>query len=327
MVIGNDPSALGLAADAQGVERLKQLARDDPRAALRETARQFEALLMGTLLKNMREATSQDGLFDNEQTRLYTSLLDQQLAQTLSKTGIGLAPLLERQLAASAGLEAQDAPPATLAFPNTPAPAVMHRGRPMQAAAAPPASLALKPAVSAPQAPAAAPDADVKDVAGAGAPAHVRDFVERMLPHARAASEATGIPARFLIGHAALESGWGRHEIRNADGSPTHNLFGIKADRGWRGAVAEVLTTEYIGGMPVQRLEQFRAYASYGEAFGDYGRFLKDNPRYAEALDATHSARAFARELQRAGYATDPRYADQLAAVIDGRSLARTIVA
>jgi peptidoglycan hydrolase FlgJ len=91
--------------------------------------------------------------------------------------------------------------------------------------------------------------------------------------------------------------------------------------------VAAVLTTEYVGGRPVARVENFRAYASYDEAFRDYGAFLKANPRYADALESTHSARAYARELQQAGYATDPRYADKLASVIDGQSLRRTVLA
>lgn len=357
MILGNDPSGLALAADAQGVDRLKHLARNDPQAAVRETARQFEALLMGALLKSMRETTSQDGLFDSEQSRLYTSLLDQQLAQTLSKKGIGLAQVLERQLAGSAGIDVAAAEPgAALAMPparselpaignkisgdpvgkQTIAAAVDHWGSTMQGQSIPAAALAAKPAISAPtvfsgntaQAPAKTDTASRSDsTAQSAAPMHVRNFIERMLPHAQAAADSTGIPARFMIGHAALESGWGRHEIVRADGSPSHNLFGIKADRSWRGDVAEVMTTEYIGGVPVRRMEQFRAYESYDAAFRDYGNFLKDNPRYADALEATHSARAYARELQQAGYASDPRYAEKLASVIDGQSLRRTTLA
>ena len=351
MIIGNDPAGLALAADAQGVDRLKHMARNDPGGAIRETARQFEALLMGTLLKSMRETTSQDGLFDNEQSRLYTSLLDQQLAQTLAKKGMGLAQVLERQLAASAGVTspeqtgdgaaqsiARGALPAAnhAARADSVAAPVSHWGRPMQAASLPPAALAAKPAISAPtvygDTPVAsslptAPVARAHSNPESDAPAHVRDFVERMLPHAQAAADSSGIPARFMIGHAALETGWGRHQIMRADGTPSHNLFGIKADRSWTGPVADVLSTEYVGGVPVLRQERFRAYESYDAAFRDYGAFLKDNPRYADALEATHNARAYARELQQAGYATDPRYAEKLASVIDGRSLRQTLLA
>lgn len=315
MVSANDPAALSMAADAQGVERLKHLARNDPNAAIKETARQFEAMLMGALLKTMRETTSEDSVFDSDQTRLYTSLLDQQLAQTMAGRGIGLAQVLERQLSGSAGVDAVEAMTPDAGVPRP----IGLRDTPGVADIAPrPAIAGAKRAqetVSGAQS--AQPHALI--------PPHVQDFVGRMLPHALMVSERTGIPARFLIGHAALESGWGRSEIRHADGTSSHNVFAIKADSAWRGNVAEVATTEYVDGVPVKRAERFRAYDSYDEAFRDYAAFLRENPRYARALDATHSASAFARHLQAAGYATDPRYADKLAGVIDGRSLRTTL--
>ena len=130
------------------------------------------------------------------------------------------------------------------------------------------------------------------------------------------ASVATGIPARFLLGQAALESGWGKHEIRAADGSPSHNLFGIKAGKNWKGASVEVMTTEYLDGAPRKILQRFRAYGSYAEAFQDYAALLKGNRRYAAVLGQTDGA-AFAQGLQRAGYATDPRYADKLTSILN----------
>lgn len=266
-----DATTVGLAADEKGIADLKRVARDDPKAAVRETARQFEALLLNTMLKSMREANGQDGMFDNEQSRLYTSMLDQQLAQTMSKRGMGLAEMLERQLTPTA----------------VPRPDIA----PSQAVAAPPVSQDTKA------------------------------FVERLQPHADAVSAQTGIPARFLLGHAALESGWGRHEIRAEDGTPSHNLFGVKAGAGWQGRTVDTLTTEYVDGVAQKRVETFRAYDSYADALRDYAQVLQSQPRYAEALKSTGDAQAYARELQRAGYATDPRYADKLAAVIDGARL------
>ena len=70
-----------------------------------------------------------------------------------------------------------------------------------------------------------------------------------------------------MVAQAAHESGWGQHEIRNADGSASHNLFGIKAGAGWTGPVAEITTTEYVGGEPQKVTAKFRAYASYAESF------------------------------------------------------------
>jgi flagellar protein FlgJ len=119
-----------------------------------------------------------------------------------------------------------------------------------------------------------------------------------------------------MLAQAGHESGWGRHELRHADGTPTHNLFGIKAGAGWKGAVAEVTTTEYINGEPRRLVQRFRAYANPAESFADYAALMKSQPRYQSVRDAGNDARAFATGLQRAGYATDPLYADKLSGAI-----------
>jgi flagellar protein FlgJ len=144
------------------------------------------------------------------------------------------------------------------------------------------------------------------------------DFNTRLLPHADTASRATGVPAQFILGQAALESGWGKREIRLPDGSPSHNLFGVKAGRDWKGAVAETMTTEYINGVAQRKVEKFRAYSSYAEGFQDYATLLRNNPRYAAALENGGNAEGFAQGLQRAGYATDPAYAEKLTRIIKG---------
>jgi len=291
MAIGTDPAAIALASDTHGVDALRLKARTDPQGAVKETARQFEALLMNVMLKSMRETVAQDGMFDNEQTRLYTSMLDQQLSQSMSKRGIGIAEVLARQLTPAA-----------------------------QAAAAPTAKSgvlssnlqATPPSVAPVQNPASTSQ-DAKTQAQA--------FIERLAPDAQAVSRDTGIPVRFLLGHAALESGWGRAEIRSADGTPSRNLFGIKAGAGWQGRTVDLQTTEYTGGVAQKKIESFRAYDSYRDSLRDYANLLASSPRYAGVLKNTSDARAYARELQDAGYATDPHYADKLAGVIDGKFL------
>ena len=157
--------------------------------------------------------------------------------------------------------------------------------------------------------------AEIGRQATADLPAHVEVFVRRLAPAAERVAEATGLPLRLILGQAALESGWGRREIRHANGLPSHNLFGIKATGGWRGGTAEVMTTEYVAG-EAQRLKQsFRAYRSYEEGLGDYARLLTDNPRYRGVLEARNDVEA-ARRVQDAGYATDPDYADKLIAIM-----------
>jgi flagellar protein FlgJ len=304
MSMGGADLTSKFALDVQGVDQLRFDAKQASPEALKQAAQQFEAVFMNMLMKSMREATPQDGLFESEQTRLYTSMLDQQLSQRMASRGIGLAEVMVRQLSgAMNGIPAgEDAPPiADLGA----------RGLPLN----PPEvsrALPLAPSLVQP-APAAAPAAAVRS---GKAPAHVEAFVQRLLPHAQAASAATGIPARFMLGQAALETGWGKSEIRGADGQNSHNLFGIKAGSSWKGRTVDIVTTEYVDGKPQKQVDTFRAYDSYADAFRDYGNLLRNNARYQNVIAQGQDAAGFAHGLQQAGYATDPKYAQKLMNII-----------
>ncbi len=335
-----------LAVDAQSVDKLRLLAKQDPDRALQGAARQFEALFMNMLLKSMREATPKDGPFNSEQTRFYTSMLDQQLAQNLSARGVGLADIMVRQLSrAAAPTVSQPSAPASLAprvaisedggidSEQTRLQILMLEQRRTQNLS--PAGIdnmirqmarAVAPNVPQPAAPAAAPAASAAPVPQSGGfvPPAARDFVNKVSTYAREVSQAIGIPAHFVVAQAALESGWGKHEIRRADGSQSFNLFGIKAGRNWSGALTERATTEYVNGVAQKTVEKFRAYGSYAEAFQDYAKLLLNNPRYAAVLQQQDAA-GFAHGLQRAGYATDPIYADKLMRIVNGNVLRQSL--
>ncbi|MGL4319089.1 MAG: flagellar assembly peptidoglycan hydrolase FlgJ [Pseudomonas sp.] len=150
---------------------------------------------------------------------------------------------------------------------------------------------------------------------GKSAFSSAEDFVATMLPMAEEAAKKIGVDARYLVAQAALETGWGKSIIQQADGSSSHNLFGIKAHGGWEGESARVLTTEYNGGKAVKEAASFRTYDSFQQSFNDYVSFLQGNGRYQEALDATDNPERFVRELQEAGYATDPQYARKIAQI------------
>ncbi len=294
MVLAN--AANQLAIDVNGLAQAKRLARDDPRAAAKGVAQQVEALFLQMVIKAMREATPKEGLFDSGQTRLYQSMYDQQLAQVLSARGsTGLAAVIERQLTRGLNGEQTTSPSSAVAGERA--------GVKGQSEAAP--------------APPIAPPGGERESA---LPVPARGFINRLWSQAREASQATGIPAHFMIAQAALETGWGRAELRFSDGAPTYNLFGIKAGRGWQGAVAEATTTEYVNGVAQKTVERFRAYGSYAEAFRDYANLLTTNPRYAGVLNRQDAA-GFARGLQQAGYATDPMYAAKLERIIGGQAL------
>ena len=150
---------------------------------------------------------------------------------------------------------------------------------------------------------------------GKSAFASAEEFIATMLPMAEEAAQKIGVDARYLVAQAALETGWGKSIIRQQDGSSSHNLFGIKAHGGWQGESARVLTTEYKGGEAVKEAASFRTYASFQQSFNDYVSFLQNNGRYQEALASTENPETFVRELQEAGYATDPQYARKIAQI------------
>ena len=142
-------------------------------------------------------------------------------------------------------------------------------------------------------------------------------FVARHTAAANAVASESGIPASYMIGQAGHETGWGKSEIRHADGSPSFNLFGIKATSGWKGKVAEVTTTEYVNGEARKVKAKFRAYDSYEDAFRDYARLIGNSPRYEKVMARLDSVQGFASGLQKAGYATDPQYAAKLSRAIN----------
>lgn len=304
--------------DTQSLSALKGGVRKDDPQALKAAAQQFEAVLLQMMLKSMRAASPKDGLFDSEQTRFYEEMLDAQLAQVMAaKGGMGLAAVIERQLGRPEAVAAPDnenglplLPPARF-MPAEPAQRALPLPSDKPAAPLPIDRSPVRPAL-----PTAGTSTDGQQSLG---------FVASVWPHAAAASQQTGIPPQFMVAHAALESGWGRAEPRLADGRPSHNLFGIKAGSSWAGPVAEASTTEYVNGVAEQRVERFRAYGSYAEAFQDYAQLLKKSSRYAEVV-ASRDAGSFARGLQRAGYATDPLYAAKLERIIGGTTL-RTALA
>jgi flagellar protein FlgJ len=306
------------ALDPRSLDGLRQLVKKDGHSdeALRAASKQVETLFLQMMLKSMREATPTNPLFDSEQTKLMQELYDQQLASDLAQSrGIGLADALFRQLGGGQN-KAQAIAPET----RTPAAPIVPK---TSSAPLPSPSTTESAAISA----RIGATVDAVRRAVESVPQHVRDFVENIWPHARAASQATGIPAHFMVAQAALETGWGAKQPKNADGTPSYNLFNIKAGRNWDGpTTARHTVSEYDGGNWQSRKAAFRAYASYEEAFADYARLLTGSPRYAGVL-GTRDAAAFAQGLQDAGYATDPMYADKLMRIIGGNTLKNALMA
>lgn len=285
-----------LYVDPQGLAALKRGAQSHDPAALRVAAKQFESLFTRMMLKSMREASFDDPLFGSDQQKFYEGLFDDQIAVTLSRgKGLGLADMLIEQLT-RAGL--------------------VSPGRSDSGASG------VDPSAHEPGAPtpsSAAASAPPEKSSGVTREAQI-DFVRQVWPAAQAAGRELGIDPRNLIAHAALETGWGRSIPCDPQGRSSFNLFGVKAGGHWAGAVVAARTLEFEGGVPVPRTDRFRAYGSAEECFADYVDLLRNNPRYADALNTGRDTEAFAAALQRGGYATDPSYASKLVAT--ARSLA-----
>ncbi|MFC0267317.1 flagellar assembly peptidoglycan hydrolase FlgJ [Kushneria aurantia] len=319
------------ALDVRGMTKLRHSAGRDPQGNLKETAQQFESLFLQKMLKSMRDAIPKSDLLESDSLDQYTDMMDRQWAQHLSGQGFGLSKMLVQQLSKGEGSGEQSDPLQQLRAES----------RPLDATSAVPLSeqhqaynRELQRAAQRPSAGGALIegyrplDSDSQaDESGSGsllpghqrliadvAP-HVANFVSHMGDAARAVSERTGISDRLILAQAALESGWGGSEIRNENGSSSHNLFGIKATGGWQGERSHITTTEYENGRAMKVRDDFRAYDSYEAAFSDYARLLTDNPRYRQVLEA-ETPEAAAHALQNAGYATDPRYADKLVAIM-----------
>lgn len=300
-----------LAFDANSLNKLKYSAKDNSPESVKEVAKQFEAVFINMVMKSMRAASPQEGIFDNEQSKTFTAMLDQQLSNNLATKGVGLAEILTRQLTKVSNSKADAMEQAVSSEDGVkPNETGLNSFIP---------GLLKSSGYANPQTTNAA--ARTANITSLEKPVNLTgksaEFHDRMSHHAVIASRETGMPANYMLGQAALETGWGRREIKTKDGSNSHNLFGIKATGGWKGKIAETTTTEYIDGVKQKRVEKFRAYASYADSFKDFANLIQKNPRYQSVMENVDSVNGYARALQNSGYATDPNYASKLASVIN----------
>ncbi|CAD5358469.1 muramidase [Enterobacter cancerogenus] len=287
----------GAAFDSRSLDDLRRTVKDDPQAGLKSVARQMEGLFVQMMLKSMRDASYRDGLFNSQQTEMFTALHDQQLSQQLAADGrLGLADMMVRQMGGEvkAGNEMTGAPPIALALDTAAFKRVPKHMSVDEMAEQRSAALV---AISRP----GRQNGD--------------KFISRMLLPAMDVAQKSGIPHQLIIAQAALESGWGNQEILTREGKSSHNLFGIKATPGWKGETTEIITTEYINGASQKVRAKFKVYDSYRDALSDYATLLTNNPRYRHVVNSMTPERA-AHVLQKGGYATDPQYANKLINII-----------
>lgn len=278
----NNVNTADVYTDFNGLAQLKTQAKQQTPEAIKEVARQFESVFIGMVLKSMRAAKlTEGGIMDNEQSKFYQDMHDQQLSIHLSgDPGIGLADVIEQQLSPK-----QYSPQNKMAMAD-------YRARPVRMNKA---------------------DEPILPLQNQAEISSKEDFVRQLRAGAEQAAKALGVDAKVLLAQAALETGWGKSVIKMADGHSSHNLFNIKAHHNWEGKQASVKTLEFDGsGVARQEKASFRAYDNYQSSFNDYVQFIKENPRYHQALQHRAKPEQYMHELQQAGYATDPAYADKV---------------
>ena len=271
-----------LAINPQALDAVRvQAKKGDTKEGVKIAARQFETYFLQMMLRSMREATPQDGIFDSQETKQFTEMFDQQLAQNISQSkGLGMADMLIAQI---------------------------ERNLPQNKDAIVPRPVSYDLPAVGKTPPVVLPEAVDRSVSS--------NFVEKFTPYATAAAKSLGVPTETLVAQAALETGWGAKELTAADGSNSYNVFNLKAGKDWIGKTVSKEVSEFFNGHWIKTTAKFRAYDSYDEAFADYAKLINSNSRYAPALN--QDAAGFAAALQQGGFATDPNYSDKMMKVVN----------
>ena len=289
--------------DVKGIDNLRRAAQSGDQNALKEAAKQFEAIFVQMMLKSMRKATDaladENNPFNSQQVKFYRDMHDQQLAVDMSTNGnMGLADLIVQQFS-----------PGQNGF--MPGSAVRNDGNLQQINAAGASGKNTR----------TGQDEAVKPPSKQAAFQSPADFIQKLLPFAEKVAQELGINPKALVAQAAVETGWGKYMIHSGAGQNSHNLFGIKAGKDWQGEKHSIDTLEYKSGIAKPQKAAFRAYESFADSLQDYVSFVKNNPRYRGAIEQAENPQAYFAELQRAGYATDPKYADKIMSVMQSPTL------
>jgi len=280
-----DFSSARIYTELNGLSKLKLAAKNASPEALEEVANQFEAFFLKMMLKQMRDASLSETMFDSNQSRFYQDMMDQQMALNLSdKRVFGIADSIVKQLSNTD--DSDDQPMALNSLPER-----VNFQRTM---------LKLSTDIQTRENNFETPE----------------DFINAMRPYAEDAAGKLGVPANVLLAQSALETGWGNKVIQQGNGRSSHNLFGIKADGRWDGLRVNISSLEYIDGKAKREFSTFKVYESYKESFDDYVDFIKGNNRYRSALKNNDNGEGYIKALQEAGYATDPQYANKVIDIV-----------
>ncbi len=288
--------------DFQGLSTLKRAAHNEDERALKEVAKQFEAVFLQMVLKSMRDAGKafESGMLDSDQMDMYQGMFDQQLSLSLGDKGVGLADMIVKQLGGHDVTTPQSSHHRVLAHDHVQTPRNSQKVAAVDDAKK---ISAIENTLSTFESPA--------------------DFIKQIWSDVKVAARQLNIDPKVLASQAALETGWGKFISKHEDGSSSFNLFNIKADDQWQKDKVSVTTTEYQKGVPFKQKDDFRSYNSFAESLHDYVNLLKNNTRYQTVLEKVGDMPKFVQALQDAGFATDPLYAKKIMSIMNSGVFAK----
>ncbi len=332
--------------DLASLNQITQKGREDEKGALKEVSRQYESMFVRMMLKSMRDANAvfeEGNPLNSNESKFYRDMFDDQLALSLSKgQGMGLADSIFRQLSAqlASDEDKKDNRIINLGDINNPKETSNLRPDPIpfikpnqnevkllnefknSSDATNFKSLSnetvIEEKVKEPVDIITSESNPIEKKSAFNSP---EEFVEKLWPVAKEFAAKQGINPQAVIAQAALETGWGKHIIHKSNGESSHNLFGIKADSRWKGSVAKVDTLEFRDGIAQKERASFRVYDSYEDSLKDYLKFIHGNARYSDAVSGGQDIDHYTKELQNAGYATDPKYAQKIQRIAKGQLL------
>ena len=334
--------------DLNSLQSINAIGREDKDQALRKVADQFESMFVKMMMKSMRDANKvfqEDSIMHSPQEDFYQQMYDDQMSVSLTgKQGMGLSDVIYRQLNQEYGdvskrgeVQWQPLDDRRKHFShgidlnqietkNTQLnrdtkkigieiDASFVNAKNKQETNA--KEINSKETVATPEA---------EKLTKFESPEH---FIQQLYPAAEKIAKEMGVSPKAIISQAALETGWGKFMIHNeADEQGikdnSFNFFGIKADSRWEGDKVSVTTHEYRDGKRVTEKADFRSYPSIEAGLKDYSNFLKAE-RYEKAIAAGLNVEEYAKQLQQAGYATDPQYAQKISRIANSDVMKNSI--
>lgn len=295
-LIDHASSRADIYTNLQGLQGIKNEENKDE--AIKKVAQQFESLFVNMMMKSMRDANAvfeKDSLFNSDEAKFYRDMLDQQRSLSLSQgRGIGIAEAMYRQLSGNSG--------AVPERPNTIESRPMNHTMPISAG-----KVDHKNSRT---------EQSSLDAITNGENM-VEQFVEHIAPMAKRAAEKLGVDHLLLVAQSALETGWGKHVIKDGHGNSSNNLFNIKGDASGETPSVQHTTLEFRNGTMQRESALFRAYNSLEDSFDDYVDFVQGGQRYQSAVANAEDPETYIKALHKAGYATDPEYSEKVLSVYE----------